>query len=530
MLKRLIENWLTNISEREFDIPFRLLLEVEGHVAIGHSTIHGPMELGKDIVSHYPDKEQFYFFQLKAGNASLNNWNEMERQIRQMVEVPYTHPNYAVGDPYQPVWVCTGQLDETVRISLGLKNDEYRRIDKPHIEVWDRNILIDKYERAFFDMLFVEDYFLIEYMRVWSHASDYLTDEKNLREFFANYLSQYPQVSARKAKRYIATYALLLSQVSHRYIYHGDRYSAIDCMVLGITQLHECILKNNVDEQIYKKCYSILIELVTFNLQTLLDELVEHPNVIKDMLVTSSSMSEIFELPLRTHSLASKIVLLAIMKTLKNIDNREENLILKTLIEHNLPSFVNVLSERQMGTYWLTIIGLINAGEIELAQTCIKNTFHWTLSFHGEDGLQGLPDPYQTYSIIPYHHLWIEPENARLIDMNGQSYLLPILLKFITMLDCRDDVASEWNLLSHLIIREVRLPNPKEFFAYRAEKAATISYTFPITGSWTKIQDHFTQRLPIDFDELLTKYPEALLFLTLAYPWRTQWRETERYT
>lgn len=93
MLKRLIENWLINISEREFDIPFRLLLEALGHVAIGHTTIHGAMELGKDIVSRHPEGELFYFFQLKAGDITPSDWSEMQRQLLQMVTVPYVHPN-----------------------------------------------------------------------------------------------------------------------------------------------------------------------------------------------------------------------------------------------------------------------------------------------------------------------------------------------------------------------------------------------------------------------------------------------------
>src|SRR5436189_4011523 len=113
MIERLIENWLTNLSERkDLDIPFRLLLEAEGHRVNGHRTIHGPMELGKDVVSWYPRERCYYFFQLKSGDATQNDWVEMERQMLLMAEVPYVHPNYQPGDPYQTEWVCTGQLHE----------------------------------------------------------------------------------------------------------------------------------------------------------------------------------------------------------------------------------------------------------------------------------------------------------------------------------------------------------------------------------------------------------------------------------
>jgi hypothetical protein len=167
MLKRLIEIWLTSLSERkDLDIPFRLLLEAEGHVAVGHSTKHGPMEFGKDIVSEKPSEGLFYFFQTKTGDAKPSDWAEMERQVMQMVEVPYAHPNYSIGDPYKPVWVCTGQLSETVRTSLGLRNEAYRKSDKPTVEVWDRNKLIAKFHSAFFDMLFADESFVVDFLSV----------------------------------------------------------------------------------------------------------------------------------------------------------------------------------------------------------------------------------------------------------------------------------------------------------------------------------------------------------------------------
>ncbi len=189
MIERLIENWLTNLSERKnLDIPFRLLLEAEGHRVNGHRTIHGPMELGKDVVSWYPCEQRYYFFQLKSGDVTQNDWLEMERQMLLMAEVPYVHPNYQPGDPYQSVWVCTGQLHETVRIGLGLKNDEARRQGKPTIEVWDRSTLVKKFRDAFFHLLFVDDPFAVDFLKRWSQALEYLADEEELRLFFHNYL------------------------------------------------------------------------------------------------------------------------------------------------------------------------------------------------------------------------------------------------------------------------------------------------------------------------------------------------------
>lgn len=528
MLKRLIENWLTSLSERkDFDIPFRLLLEAEGHVAVGHRTVHGLAELGKDIVSFHPTQGLFYFFQLKTGDTNLSDWNEMERQIRQMVEVPYVHPNYAPGDPYKPVWVCTGQLRESVRMSLGLKNEEHCRIGKPPIEVWERNDLIEKYHMAFFDVLFADEYFVVDFLRLWSHAGDYMSDEDNLREFFHHYLFKLPAAKKREMRKHLATYALILAQLSQRYASMGDLYSGIDCTLLGAIQLYEFIVSQAIEPNVYQNCLRIVHEFVRFLLQNLMDRCVACREIVKDLLETESGPSEIFELPLRIHSLASKIALNLLLKSLREQDAAVEIGLLQDILESN-PAFCHIISERQMGTFWLSIVGLLQANCLELAKRCVVETFDWFMKFHGR-GQLGLPDPYQSYRVAVNHHLRIETHDVRLLNMNGQSYLLPILLKFICHLGLRDLLARHWKMVSLMTVREYRPSSAEELFAYCPQGGRMTLCGFPVTGSWSGIQEQYSERLTSEFVEFTERYPESLLFLALAYPWRAQWREVERY-
>ena len=177
MIERLLESWLTSISEREFDIPFRWLLEQLGFIPFGRKTTHGPMELGKDVVAQESETGLIHFFQVKAGDATPGDWRDMQTQLLQLVEVDYLHPNYKPGDPYKPVWVVTGEMRETVRTSLGLKNADYRRREMPEVEVWEQNDLIERFKKTLFDVPMADELFLIDFIRLWSRARDYLTDE-----------------------------------------------------------------------------------------------------------------------------------------------------------------------------------------------------------------------------------------------------------------------------------------------------------------------------------------------------------------
>ena len=53
--ERIIENWLTNCNERQFQIPFCQLLTAEGETVV-YVSPHGQRERGKDVVSIGIDK------------------------------------------------------------------------------------------------------------------------------------------------------------------------------------------------------------------------------------------------------------------------------------------------------------------------------------------------------------------------------------------------------------------------------------------------------------------------------------------
>lgn len=529
MIERLIENWLTNLSERkDLDIPFRLLLEAEGHLVNGHHTIHGPMELGKDVVSWSPSQQRYCFFQLKAGNATQNDWVEMERQMLLMAEVPYVHPNYQPGDPYQPVWVCTGQLHESVRFALGLKNTEARRLQKPAIEVWDRSILVEKFRYAFFNLLFVDDPFAVDFIKRWSQASEYLADEEELRTFFHNYLFTLPGTAQpREMRRHLATYTLMLTQLSQRYEVLGDIYSAIDCAILGSIQLYEFIAARQIKKTISQSSMRLTQELIGFFLQKLVHDCVADPETLQNLLEVQGEMSEIWQLPLRVHSLTAKIGLSLLLKALHNEKYEVEQQLLHTIIECH-PAFCHLVSESQMGTWWVAILALLRSGQETFASTCVTQTFAWFLQFHEKDRF-GLLDPYLPYHLAMHHHTRIESDTGKLNNMNGQSYLLPLLLKLVCYLKLRDCLAEHWKRVSQMQVREYIPTTLTELLAYRPKSGLMAVYSFPVTGSWATIQQQYTERLTGEIGEYVEQYPDVLLLLALAYPWRAQWREMERY-
>ena len=73
MIERIVDDWLTNIGEKEFEVPFSQLLALRGYKVIHVANPHGPQEQGKDMIA--TDEEgRVVAFQLKSGDITHRNW------------------------------------------------------------------------------------------------------------------------------------------------------------------------------------------------------------------------------------------------------------------------------------------------------------------------------------------------------------------------------------------------------------------------------------------------------------------------
>ncbi|MBE7462102.1 MAG: hypothetical protein HS116_01300 [Planctomycetes bacterium] len=122
MIERLVGNWLTNCSERGFEVPYCQLLNQQGFKVV-HLTRHGPYEQGKDILAISPEGKPAAF-QLKGvrgARLTLTAYREMKAQITDLVEQRVTFPGIS-RDAHRPYLVLTGHIDEQVRRDIDDSN------------------------------------------------------------------------------------------------------------------------------------------------------------------------------------------------------------------------------------------------------------------------------------------------------------------------------------------------------------------------------------------------------------------------
>src|ERR1700689_3756637 len=100
LLGRVIENWLTSVNERQYQLPFCQVLAAEGETILYVST-HGPFEKGRDIITRTPSGE-IRAYQLKAGDIALGSWREIYGEIVNLVELAIELPGAAPITAFVP--------------------------------------------------------------------------------------------------------------------------------------------------------------------------------------------------------------------------------------------------------------------------------------------------------------------------------------------------------------------------------------------------------------------------------------------
>lgn len=126
MIEKVIENWLTEASEKSFQVPFAYMLVGEGHTIV-HITRHCSMELGKDIVTK-DSRGNVHAYQLKGaknGRYGKADYRDGLSQLLELVTIPVSHPSIERGKPHCPYLVVNGEIEEEVAAAIRFQNDDW---------------------------------------------------------------------------------------------------------------------------------------------------------------------------------------------------------------------------------------------------------------------------------------------------------------------------------------------------------------------------------------------------------------------
>jgi hypothetical protein len=135
---------LDSASERSYQTPFCQALAAQGH-RIVHSTRHGPIEYGKDVITIGPDGLP-NAYQLKGNpgtRLTLNEYRGIEAQLFELVSLPLAHPSIHHAE-HRAFLVTNGLVEEEVLEAIRRMNEGFVAMGFPRrrLEVLQRGDLL----------------------------------------------------------------------------------------------------------------------------------------------------------------------------------------------------------------------------------------------------------------------------------------------------------------------------------------------------------------------------------------------------
>ncbi len=146
MRERLIENWLDRVNEKGYQPVFCQALSARDHTVI-HSTRHGPMEFGKDIISR-DHTGTYHAFQLKGNPATrltIGQWHEILPQIHALMQQPVEPPLSPTAVLATPYLVTNGEVDEEVQAAIRGLNALATAQGRPALQLINRGTLLGEW-------------------------------------------------------------------------------------------------------------------------------------------------------------------------------------------------------------------------------------------------------------------------------------------------------------------------------------------------------------------------------------------------
>lgn len=146
MLRDVLENYLDQLSEREFDAPFLAILRSLGFFDI--HPLHGQFEFGKDFIAKREENGEVkqYSLQSKAGDLDLRKWRELRNQLEEIRTTVLSHPNFDQALPRRTVLVTTGRLIGEAPLSAQQYGHYVEGKGDGTFETWERDRLAEYIE------------------------------------------------------------------------------------------------------------------------------------------------------------------------------------------------------------------------------------------------------------------------------------------------------------------------------------------------------------------------------------------------
>lgn len=511
MYERLLENWLTNVNELGYQLPFCEALVAEGY-SILHVSRHGRGEHGKDVVARRPDGV-LCSFQLKGGDIALADWRKIRGEVEELVQLPVRIPGIPEDEPHIPHLVTNGELRGDAPESIQRYIYDWKQRGYPLMEVWQRGRVV----RLFLD----------------AHGSFLPAGLKDFRTFIQLYTGQFTAplpksefaklleplsaatqgLSATQMPRALASLAILAGYVVEQYARANNHLAAVEGWTMAAAAVLHVAERDNLAPTVYAPTLSLLQAGVNRALNAFAREALDG----ESWVVPNIGLADPYVYGARVTITLGWLAAWALTPGAGAEGNERRRLYSVALREY--PARI-VSGEVDWPFLLAFALWLDREGRSSDAEAVVLQHVNAVLVANSNGQRSpGLPSPYWSHEqVLRLNNGMLPPyEKERFVD---HSYSIRQALDMLVRRLRRQTVRGLWAETSRVRICDFIPDRAADHFLWRCDTGALRSGPPTRTASWSAWRSAVASVNNTQVPKVLIRHPEWLLPFLLTYPHR----------
>jgi hypothetical protein len=512
LLGRVIENWLTSINERQYQIPFCQVLAAEGETILYIST-HGPFEKGKDVITRTAAGE-IRAYQLKAGNIGLNDWHKIYGEIVSLVELAIELPGRPPITDFVPYLVTNGELTVPVVEQIRVANLTWRsRAVGNELRVIQRGELFERFRAshgAYLPRELTDFRLFLELIQRDGSAPAEKEKAARLIEYVLPVKPQ--QQTALNIARSATSIALLTAYITGPAALVSNHWCIFEYWVLAgayILYLIEKFKKAEADCQISFELCEMAAEGA---LTALAEECVHRSDLVQGFPLVDG------------HTYRARVTILVGLLSAWDLflrirhKPRDKDDFVRSFLTTRL---------REASMWGESAVPYLFLAALESEENCrphvaeglaiqlIREISTWNSAFATG---RGVSNPY--YSSGEALRLYYSLDSLNSEQFVGISYCVASLIDFLARRWRRQALASLWFGVTRIFLTSYIPVTSAEWFRWRSSDGILDSHLAGEPQSWESLRNSAETLSVQELPPTLVKRPEFALWFILVYPHR----------
>jgi hypothetical protein len=497
VIERVIENWLTSINERQFQLPFCQVLTAEGETVVQISS-HGQLELGKDIVTIARDGIP-NAYQLKAGTIRMTEWRKFKGEIDQLVEYPLDLPSVGSQHPHRPFLVTNGEINSVALNAILYANKSWKQRKFEQLRTINGSQLLARFKAAHGQYLPHEPLDLKMFLELYVRDGREPFAKAEFARFIESVLplnhERRPNLEVQRAAGSIV---LLTSYVLHDYEVRHNHWAIFEAWVVTASYVLAMATKFATPEKWWRKSLDLCLEATVRALQGLLRECEANSTQFVSLDLTDGNFYAS-----RLSILAGLLGAYDLFRQAAHGDPPIE--FVGRFLHKYLPD-AKLWGESATPFLAIAALALESHGHQRNAEGLVFQLMSGIAKGNGSSR-KGMPNPYygpeESFRITA----GLEPLNHE--SFQGLAYTLEPLVQFLARRWLRQSLKRVWDQMTRVYYASFRPAEEWEWLVWKARKGRLEFRQPGRPQSWARLLEEAAAPDSCGAPAILSSHPEA---------------------